>query len=106
METALINTELDIFLQENEGLVRDLLKIKKQKERLDKKDKNIREKLLEAMNEHHIKSFETATARVYYAEDCNFNRVNTQKLQKYYPSAYAACVESGYRDGYLVFRKK
>ena len=27
METALINTELDIFLQENEGLVRDLLKI-------------------------------------------------------------------------------
>lgn len=29
METALINTELDIFLQENEGLVRDLLKIKK-----------------------------------------------------------------------------
>lgn len=43
METALINTELDIFLQENEGLVRDLLKIKKQKERLDKKDKNIRE---------------------------------------------------------------
>ena len=106
MTKALIDTELGIFLQENEGLVRDLIKIKRQKERLDKKDKDIRKKLLESMNEHHIKYFETAKARVYYVEDCNFSRVNSQKLQKYYPSAYAACVESGYREGYLTFRKK
>lgn len=106
METILIDTELGVFLQENEELVRELLKIKKQKERLDRKDKATRQKLLEAMNEHHIKSFETENASVHYIESCNYSRVNTQKLQKYYPSAYAKCVENGYREGYLTFEKK
>lgn len=108
MATVLIevDTELDVFLRDNEELVRELLKIKRQKEKLDKKDKEIRQRLLDAMNRHHIKSFETKTASVRYVEDCNYNRINTYKLQKYYPSAYASCVESGYREGYLAFRKK
>lgn len=106
MTTVLMDTELDVFLQENEELVRELLKIKKQKERLDKKDKETRQKLLNAMNEHHIKAFETKNASIHYIESCNYSRINTQKLQKYYPSAYAMCAESGYREGYLTFKKK
>lgn len=99
-------TELEIFKMENDCLVDELVELKKQKEVLERKEKAIRDKLLTAMREHHIESFETDSARISFVEDTNCKRVDSEKLKRCYPSAYHARCYYGYKDAYLILRVK
>lgn len=98
--------EMEMFTRKNSPLVEELAEIKAKKEALEKKEKAIKNTLLFEMQRHHIKSFETETARVNAVDDCNVEKVNSKKLKAMYPSAYYQCCESGYRDGYLIVRMK
>lgn len=99
-------TELEIFKMENDCLVDELVELREQKEALGRKEKAVRNKLLTAMREHHIESFETDSARVSLVEDADYKRVDSEKLKQRYPSAYHACCCYSYKDAYLVLRVK
>lgn len=99
-------SEMDIFSKENASLVDELVDLKAEKDVLERKEKAIRLKLMERMQEHHIDSFETDTAKVAYVEDSNYRKVDSEKLRSKYPSAYHACCTYGYKDSYLILRVK
>lgn len=99
-------SEYQIFCLDNEPIVEELVDIKRQKEVLEAKEKALRNKLLNGMNKHHIERMEYPTCSILAVEDSNFNRVDTSRLKKHYPSAYHDCLLKGYKDSYLVLRLK
>jgi hypothetical protein len=97
-------TEQELFLIDNLPIADELVKIKIQKDALEAKEKALRNKLLTNMNEHHIERVEFPSCTVIAVEDSNFNKVDTTKLKKQYPSTYYACAVSGYKESYLILR--
>ena len=97
---------MDFFKMENEPLVDELVKLKAQKDALERKEKAIRNMLMDAMREHHIEAFDTDSARIVYVEDTDVKRIDSEKLKSRYPSAYHNCCTYGFRDSYLLVRVK
>lgn len=99
-------SEMDLFKMENTPLVDELVILRKEKYALEQKEKAIKDILKKRMNEHHIDSFETDSARISYVNDSNCMRVDSEKLKHEYPSVYYACSEHYYKDSYLIVKEK
>ncbi|MFA9375569.1 MAG: hypothetical protein ACERKZ_02330 [Lachnotalea sp.] len=99
-------SEYEIFELYNQGLINDLINVKKQKEALELRERELKNILLNRMNEHRISRISTESFDIRKVEDCNFERINTAKLKKAYPKAYYACTDSGYRQSYLTVSVK
>ena len=99
-------SDFDYFKMQNEPLVDELVDLRAEKDALERREKAIRRKLMERMQEHYIESFETDSATVSYVEDADYKSIDSEKLRSKYPSAYRACCTYKCKDGYLVLRIK
>lgn len=85
------NTELVAFESKAAAVIRNIVTLAKQKEELDKQDKEMRSQLEAAMNEYGIKKFENDDISVTFVEATTRANVDSKKLKSKYPKVYADC---------------
>lgn len=73
------------------GKITTLIKMKKQ---LEDQEKQLKQKLVEAMEIYGVKSFENDLIKMTYVAPTTRTTVDSAKLKKFYPEEYEACAKT------------
>lgn len=85
------STEMVAFESKAAAVIQSIVTIAKQKEKLDKQDKEMRSQLEVAMNEYGIKKFENDDISVTFVDATTRASVDSKKLKAKYPDVYMDC---------------
>ncbi|MDO5361948.1 MAG: hypothetical protein Q4F03_04780 [Eubacteriales bacterium] len=78
-------TELDVIQSAVPDVLKAITDITVEKKKLDEQEKLMKEKLLHAMEEHGIKSFENAKVKFMYVAPSTRTSIDSAKLKKELP---------------------
>ena len=78
-------TELDVMKDAVPDVLRTITDITVQKKKLDEQEKIMKQKLLEAMEEHGVKSFENEYVKFVYVAPTTRTTIDSTKLKKELP---------------------
>lgn len=84
-------TSLDVMKAAVPEALKSITKIAKELKKLEDQKKIFQQKILEAMEEHGVKSFETPDIKFTYVAPTTRTTVDSKKLKEKYPEAAAEC---------------
>lgn len=84
-------TGLDIMKSAVPEALKSITKIAKELKKLEDQKKIFQQKILEAMEEHGVKSFETPDIKFTYVAPTTRTTVDSKKLKEKYPEVAAEC---------------
>lgn len=84
-------TGLDIMKSAVPEALKSITKIAKDLKKLEDQKKIFQQKILEAMEEHGVKSFETPDIKFTYVAPTTRTTVDSKKLKEKYPEVAAEC---------------
>lgn len=88
---APVETSLDVMKAAVPEALKSITKIAKELKKLEDQKKIFQQKILEAMEEHGVKSFETPDIKFTYVAPTTRTTVDSKKLKEKYPEAAAEC---------------
>ena len=82
-------SELEVFQNSARAIIQRISLLVKQKKEIEESEKEMREKLQQAMEKNGIKSFDNDVIKVVYVEPLQRTSIDSAKLKSQMPDVYA-----------------
>ena len=94
-------TALEVFQQSQMAVIQKIADIVTAKKKLEEQEKDLKEKLKEAMEKCNIKKFESDVLNITYVAATTQTSVDSKKLKKNYPEIAAECSKTSNKSAYV-----
>jgi len=94
-------TALAEFQEGQVTVLKEIANIVVQKKQLEDQEKELKEKLQEAMEKHGVKKFESDVLNITYVAASTSTSIDSPKLKKKYPDIAAECSKTSNRKAYV-----
>lgn len=94
-------TALQVFQQGQMAVIQKIADIVTAKKKLEEQEKELKEKLKEAMEKCNIKKFESDILNITYVAATTATSIDSAKLKKKYPDIAAECSKSSNKSAYV-----
>ena len=101
MEAASEETGLQVFKQGQVAVIQKIVDIITTKKKLEEQEKELKEKLKEAMEKYNIKKFESDILNITYVAESTKTSIDSAKLKKKYPEIAAECSKTSKTSAYV-----
>jgi len=101
MQDAEEETGLQVFQQGQLTVLQKIADIVTAKKKLEEQEKELKEKLKEAMEKCNIKKFESDILDITYVAETTSTSIDSAKLKKKYPDIAAECSKTSKRSAYV-----
>lgn len=92
---------LQVFQQSQLAVLQKIVNIVTAKKKLEEQEKELKEKLKEAMEKCNIKKFESDILDITYVAESTKTSIDTIKLKKKYPEIAAECSKTSKTSAYV-----
>lgn len=94
-------TGLQLFKQDQLTVLQKIADIVTAKKKLEEQEKELKEKLKEAMEKCNIKKFESDILNITYVAESTKTSIDSAKLKKKYPEIAAECSKTSKTSAYV-----
>ena len=94
-------TSVEVFTEKHTATLRKIADIITQKKALEADEKELKDKLKEAMEAYNVKKFSSNILDITYVPDGTRNSIDTAKLKKSYPDIAAECTKVSKTSAYI-----
>ena len=101
MQDAEEETGLQVFKQGQMAVLKQIADIITTKKKLEEQEKELKEKLKEAMEKCNIKKFESDILNITYVAESTKTSIDSAKLKKKYPEIAAECSKTSKTSAYV-----
>lgn len=101
MDDVSEETGLEVFQQGQEIILKQIANIITTKKSLDEQEKQLKEKLKEAMEFYGVKKFESNHLTITYVAETTTTTIDTSKLKKKYPEIVKECSRETKKSAYV-----
>lgn len=101
MEEVSEETGLQLFQQTQLAVLQKIADIVTAKKKLEEQEKELKEKLKEAMEKCNIKKFESDILNITYVAETTTTTIDTSKLKKKYPEIAEECSRTSKKSAYV-----
>lgn len=101
MEEASEETGLEVFKQGQIAVIQKIVDIVTAKKKLEEQEKELKEKLKEAMEKCNVKKFESDILNITYVAETTSTSIDSTKLKKKYPDIAAECSKTSKKSAYV-----
>lgn len=101
MDDVSEETGLQLFQQGEATVINRIENILKAKKQLEEQEKQLKEKLKEAMEFYGVKKFESDHLTLTYVEETTTTTIDTSKLKKKYPEIAKECSRETKKSAYV-----
>jgi len=101
MDEVSEETGLQVFQQGQLAVLQKIADIATAKKKLEEQEKELKEKLKEAMEKCNIKKFESDILNITYVAESTKTSIDSAKLKKKYPEIAAECSKSTKTSAYV-----
>ena len=101
MQDAEEETGLQVFKQGQMAVLKQIADIVTAKKKLEEQEKELKEKLKEAMEKCNIKKFESDILNITYVAESTKTSIDSAKLKKKYPEIAAECSKTSKTSAYV-----
>ena len=99
-------TALEMFKQHQGMMLREIIGILSAKKQLEEQEKQLKEKLKEAMEFYGVKKFESNHLTITYVAETTTTTIDTSKLKKKYPEIAEECSRTSKKSAYVKITVK
>ena len=99
-------TALEMFKQHQGMMLREIIGILNAKKQLEEQEKQLKEKLKEAMEFYGVKKFESDILNITYVPETTTTTIDTSKLKKKYPEIVKECSRTSKKSAYVKITVK
>lgn len=92
---------IQVFEQGQMAVIQKIADIVTTKKQLEAQEKELKEKLKEAMEKCNIKKFESDILNITYVAATTATRIDSSKLKKKYPDIAAECSKTSNKSAYV-----
>jgi hypothetical protein len=101
MDEVSEETGLQVFQQGQLAVLQKIADIVTAKKKLEEQEKELKEKLKEAMEKCNIKKFESDILNITYVAESTKTSIDSAKLKKKYPEIAAECSKTSKTSAYV-----
>ncbi len=101
-----IETDLAAFETQYMTVFEDIKRIVESKKAMEAREKELKDKLREAMEAHGIKSVDNQLVKITYIAPTTAVSIDSAKLKKRYPAIAEECSKSSPKAGYIKIEVK
>ena len=101
MDEVSEETGLQVFQQGQLVVLQKIADIVTAKKKLEEQEKELKEKLKEAMEKYNIKKFESDILNITYVAESTKTSIDSAKLKKKYPEIAAECSKTSKTSAYV-----
>ena len=101
MDEVSEETGLQAFKQGQMAVLKQIADIITTKKKLEEQEKELKEKLKEAMEKYNIKKFESDILDITYVPETTTTTIDTSKLKKKYPEIAKECSRETKKSAYV-----
>jgi len=101
MDEVSEETGLQVFQQGQLTVLQKIADIVTAKKKLEEQEKELKEKLKEAMEKCNIKKFESDILNITYVAETTSTSIDSAKLKKKYPDIAAECSKTSKKSAYV-----
>jgi predicted phage-related endonuclease len=99
-------TGLQVFQQGQVAVLQQIADIVTAKKKLEEQEKDLKEKLKEAMEKCSIKKFTSDILNITYVAETTSTSVDSKKLKDKHPEIYAECSKTSKKSAYVKVEVK
>lgn len=92
---------IQVFEQGQMAVIQKIADIVTTKKQLEAQEKELKEKLKEAMEKYNIKKFESDILNITYVAESTKTSIDSAKLKKKYPDIAAECSKTSKKSAYV-----
>lgn len=100
------SNELEVFNNAAMVIIKNISNLVLQKKTIEEQEKQMKEKLQEAMEKYGIKKFDNDIIKVTYMEASTRNSVDSAKLKKNHPEIAAECTKTSNVKAFIKIEVK
>lgn len=101
MDEVSEETGLQVFQQSQLAVLQKIADIETAKKKLEEQEKELKEKLKEAMERCNIKKFESDILNITYVAETTATSIDSTKLKKKYPDIAEECSKTSKKSAYV-----
>lgn len=101
MDEVSEETALQVFKQGQMAVLKQIADIITTKKKLEEQEKELKDKLKEAMEKYGIKKFESDILNITYVAETTSTSIDSAKLKKKYPDIAAECSRTSKKSAYV-----
>jgi len=101
MDEVSEETGLQVFQQGQLAVLQKIVDIVTAKKKLEEQEKELKEKLKEAMEKCNVKKFESDILNITYVAETTSTSIDSTKLKKKYPDIAAECSKTSKKSAYV-----
>lgn len=94
-------TELEVFQKSQLDVLNKISTILTEKKRLEAQEKELKEKLKEAMEKYNVKKFESDILNITYVAETTTTSIDSKKLKQKYPEIAEECSKTTKKSAYV-----
>ena len=106
MDEVSEKTGLQVFQQGQLAVLQKIADIVTAKKKLEEQEKELKEKLKEAMEKCNVKKFESDILNITYVAETTSTSIDSAKLKKKYPDIAAECSKTSKTSAYVKVTAK